>query len=778
MRDFKQSVSFVKGVIGSKKDISDALSDEWPRFRGELLDILERIQEAKDEELESLVKEILRLGLNSPAGEIFKEILEVTVEVEVDLDDASFYSTDGTLSDEAAEPEVPVDTLRQVSEELRLEVRRPDDDVRTLMRPPAPSPPKDAARGGWRKITRFGKSVRRKMSERWRSGEMAEAPKMDAEETGPPAKERVVNTNFADPEHPDKALDKKTPLKSGASYFFCLDIGEYRDDSMEETPVDIPEVPAEAKLTVALFSFEDGLEITPGADVGELKVRGDGQVVVVCQPLAESSLLSKHLEKRLFFPVRAPDVDGVFRMRCNIYCEQLLLQSRVIVAHVMRQPQRLKGEEQALTSELDYTLSQRLDPKDLTQLARHKLSILLNDNDDGTHSFHVLGSDDEDLFKSEAVRFGEGELNGMINIARERLRLASWGEIDRWQSGRAFKYSDRQRDLDRLRADLFNLAQWGYEFYNKVIARLAGGEYKVKDLEKIMAEPGFVQIALKQSPSYIVPAALIYDYRILTNQKGYSLCPSFEEAFHRNTPLAEHECFLGRCPSRGQLKTICPSGFWGFRHNLGLPLSNSKEDLVARITYEKEIEIVVGAATNMDLITAHRESLLKLRPKMAMNFADTGDEVFDALKKSPHIVYFYCHGGYVGGALFLQVGSDERIMESHFRALDICWADPRPLVFLNGCHTTAADPMNALSFFSTLLEYSKSAGVIGSEITIYEEMATTFAEECFREFLNGEAIGKAIRSARLKLLSEGNPLGLVYIPFVQAGLSLKQQNGK
>lgn len=65
--------------------------------------------------------------------------------------------------------------------------------------------------------------------------------------------------------------------------------------------------------------------------------------------------------------------------------------------------------------------------------------------------------------------------------------------------------------------------------------------------------------------------------------------------------------------------------------------------------------------------------------------------------------------------------------------------------------------------------------MIGTEITIYEEMATVFAEEFFRRFVGGEAVGMAIRNARLKLLEEGNPLGLEYIPYVVAGLKLVKQ---
>jgi hypothetical protein len=52
-------------------------------------------------------------------------------------------------------------------------------------------------------------------------------------------------------------------------------------------------------------------------------------------------------------------------------------------------------------------------------------------------------------------------------------------------------------------------------------------------------------------------------------------------------------------------------------------------------------------------------------------------------------------------------------------------------------------------------------------------LATAFAEECLRRFLDGAPIGEAVRDARLALLAQGNPLGLAYIPFVIASLRLR-----
>ena len=98
----------------------------------------------------------------------------------------------------------------------------------------------------------------------------------------------------------------------------------------------------------------------------------------------------------------------------------------------------------------------------------------------------------------------------------------------------------------------------------------------------------------------------------------------------------------------------------------------------------------------------------------------------------------------------------------------------RPLVFINGCHTTALTPDVPLEFVSLFLEMSEASAVIGTEITIFEPLAVAFAEAFLPRFLAGTPLGEAVRGARLALLKDGNPLGLVYIPYALAGLRLVQ----
>ena len=584
---------------------------------------------------------------------------------------------------------------------------------------------------------------------------------------------RVVNTGFAPQAQADTPPDPKMPLQAGQSYYFWLDVGRPNFHSIEETPLPLPEgLPEEARLTVALFAFKDEIQITPGSDVGELQLQPDGTARVVGGPAKPPGIPpgSDLLDRRLFFPVKAPDRAGTFRLRCNIYYEQVLVQSRLIHARVMRRPRRIK--RRALRSVVDYALSHTLQPDHLTRLAPHRLSLMLNSDGDGTH---VLIFGEKGEFKNEAT-LSPPELKQPIENARQALWKVSWGDENPW-AGQAYRYKDQQCDPGRLRGDLINLAIRGYILYNAIIDKLTGGRKKSDELAALMRRPGLLPIALKQSPSHVLPAALFYDYPLDT-QADHKLCEAFSDALQEATPLEETPCFNAACPRCGELDYVCPSGFWGYRHCLGIPVSVAPgTDVPPEIVVQGELQMVVGVATNLNQLEDHLPKLQKLISPRGWHYSENRDTILQQLKSTKsHLVYFYCHGGLASHVPYLQVGSNAYIEGSNLRAYRIYWDSPRPLVFTSGCHTTALDPEQAINLVQDFIS-TGGAGVIGTEITIFEPLACDFAEECLRRFLaGGVSIGEAVRGARLKLLKEGNPLGLVYIPFVLPSLHLLEQS--
>lgn len=589
-------------------------------------------------------------------------------------------------------------------------------------------------------------------------------------------KERVVNTGFSERENASKSL-KGIPLECGKSYYFWLDFDKHDSSSIEKTPIPVPveHLPTDALLKVTLFNFEGEIEITEGADVGELKLLPDGSAMVNRQPGGQTELLPAGLAgNRLFFPVKAPLKNGISRLRCNIYYEQILVQARLIRAKIMLNP---KPDKDALVSIVDYSLSHTLLPAHLTKLKPHRLSLMLNPDGNKTHAL-IFGQKEDTLFKEDAV-LSSTELKTPVENARKALRKVSWGNPDPW-SGQQYKYKHKNPDIKQLSKDIINLAISGYILYNALIDKLTGGRKRSYRLAELMLTPGMIQIALKQSPSQVIPAALFYDYPLDTQAAQHKLCDTFINALRKKEPLEGIPCFNGSCPNYDKLDYVCPGGFWGYRHFLGTPVSlddqNGSRDVAPEIVIKGRTEFIAGVATNLDRLDEHMGKLKALSDNLGWHYSEHRTEIINLLRViKSHIIYFYCHGEYgTNNTLFLQVGKgNEYIDGSILRANRIMWDDPGPLVFINGCHTTAVDPEQAINLVQDFVG-SGGAGVIGTEITIFEPLACDFAEECLRLFLSGKSsIGEAVRSARLKLLKEGNPLGLVYIPFILPSLHIK-----
>lgn len=623
----------------------------------------------------------------------------------------------------------------------------------------------------------------------------------------------LVNLGFSRKDAADHKVPKHEPLQCGQSYYFRLMIGKEADEAAIGTPheIDLTKVPAEAVLTVAIFGFEKELVITPGQDIGELKIEKNGSVKVQRQPVKSIPLSAKppaaFLEDYLLFPISVPDTEGTYRLRCSIYCGQVLVQSYVVSANVKRTTKPVYPE--ACAQQLDYVLSQSLRADHLASINKepHLLSLMVNDNGDGTHGFRFFGDDGKERFKDDAQIDGQ-QLSGYLKQARAALRRVSWGDEDEWNGKPgSYRYPTENFDEKKLARDLAYLASAGWDIYYSFSQHLQADQ---DALEKLLANSGLIQIALKLSPRAVLPAAVLYDYawnpqlyQPFANE-DFKLCPSFSKALNeaRNggPPLEDCVCFHGGCELKQKMiekpgedlgPIICPSGFWGYRHLLGLPLTldGVNTDIPPVIEYKDSLQMFACVSTDGDFIERdpHLEKLNKLEGLKFERDNSYAPFVTRLRSNVPQVLYFYCHGGVKAGSFnpFLQVGNKndlkDEINPPNWRFQRIKWKGPNPLVFINGCHTTSMNPEVTLDFVSSFVQTSGAAGVIGTEITIFEPLAVRFAEECFKRFVGAPPftekmpIGRAVRGARLELLRQGNPLGLVYIPYAVASLRLEEK---
>jgi hypothetical protein len=391
------------------------------------------------------------------------------------------------------------------------------------------------------------------------------------------------------------------------------------------------------------------------------------------------------------------------------------------------------------------------------------------------------------------------------------MHKVSWGNEDEWDPDPnkklSYRYQNSPFDKKKLATDLAYLARAGWRIYAAFLSSL---NVKPKALAALLANPGLIQIALKLSPKAVLPAAIVYDYPWKPSvfdlpTADFDLCPTFSDALDQaragGPPLEDCACFHGGCALKAEIEAmttlldlkavICPSGFWGYRHLLGLPLTQDgvNNDVPPVIEFKDSLRMYACVSTDPGFVERdpHFENLKKLKSELRIERDESYGPFITRLKTpgtpTPQFLYFYCHGGVKAGTLdpFLEFGKGDQIEQPDWLGEGIEWTGPNPLVFINGCHTTALNPEVTLDFVSAFVQWSGAAGVIGTEITIFEPLAVKFAEECFKRFIGAAPykepmpIGQAVRGARLELLRQGNPLGLVYIPYAVASLRLEEK---
>ncbi|WP_424923406.1 CHAT domain-containing protein [Actinocrispum wychmicini] len=477
-----------------------------------------------------------------------------------------------------------------------------------------------------------------------------------------------------------------------------------------------------------------------------------------------------------------PARSGTARLRCNLYFNQVLVQSRLVQVMVTQRTRRMPD---ALRSVVDFRIADPATSLADTTIA-HAASLHLEGDGRGTHELRVVADGGTELLCAGAT-IRDGQLATQIKLARSALQRVAWGTDTPWREGLVYRYAT-PAPYAQLTSDLINLAVNGFRLHHLLLRGL--GQTRGTSafdmactLGKALRRPGYVQFALRDGAQHVLPAALLYDLPLDTQAPRIQVCADFEAAMRAGQVLGA-PCFGGTCRQVDDPDdtVVCPGGFWGYRHALGLPVSvGPAAGLPSHLDGRDGGWLTGGVYCDFQLVDEHRTALLHLLPGLRIELAENRRQTFDALREiQPHVVYFYCHGGVERAVPYLRVGrgtTEPVITPDNLFHKGIRWAEHRPLVFLNGCRTTDLSPESAIEFVSFFVQDAWACGVIGTEITVFESLAAEFAEECLRGFLaHGLPIGLAVRQARIALLARGNPLGLAYVPFVAPAIQFRRNH--
>jgi hypothetical protein len=631
---------------------------------------------------------------------------------------------------------------------------------------------------------------------------------------------RFVNAHFSSWSDGELSfLDQKdTRLITGETYLLGVQIGPQQEH---------------VQVYGATALLEEIFRWTPDKTGVWLEVGLTGlDFEVLGEPLQEIWLPRDDASETIYFAV-VPQTTKVARLRYCLYYKSDLIQSFRLaaltrrpkdshdppltvrtkrLAHALDLPATAVGDVGYLPK-LEYSVTANLG--DAPKRPKRAVSIVANDLD-GRPVITVKGPD---LFE---IRTND-DLPDHVDVIRHTLEHITESPIGgedshRWMYNYGTLEQPNVGDEDKLKEALTKLATEGWILYDAIVH-----EKGRKQLATTLQDEGQTIHVAHILLEKVIPWAIVYDRRYDPCRKlddngnpvAHDVCLAALPDENGQFPNIECEkdpnCLLhpDRCQerlARGEPSllpdtVVCPKHFWGFKHIIELPpqqtttpQENGQQQGGSRQGREQQTCILTSPPTQMTaglhahlpLFDKHLQELEDLIREPSINAewrsrASHRDLILKNLKDTDlDLIYFYCHAsdkdaskGKVHPYLEFQDEDEDSPGMLNAAALDHnqLWAH-HPLVFLNGCRTAGFSPRAISPFITKLVEGRGAAGVIGTEISVWEELAGEMALRFFREFLSGSTAGEALLSARRALLAKYNPLGLIYTLYAAANLRL------
>ncbi|MFE0418933.1 CHAT domain-containing protein [Streptomyces tendae] len=632
----------------------------------------------------------------------------------------------------------------------------------------------------------------------WRLGDKASAKSRARRAEASPADRRYLNLSLTWPIS-QQVVPHDWLLGAGARYQVRLDIGQLdRDSLLRDSGKPLPDhaLPHEddggrgdwLQITVLSEDF-----LVPDRRHAVFLPLDGAAYVCPCSPGGAHACRPEHRGQYVWIPVTAPDGPrSEASLRVTVAYRGNLLQSATVHARVAEQEESSGG---SLRAEVDFTLTSGF--LGLDDLPRRDAAIRVSRGYDGALVVDVDGGDRP----VSTFWLTEAQIEGALSRARAVLT-----DVHATRAVPAESPGDKGTPpLDRLgadntkspaefRDDLWRLAAVGWDLLH-LLAPVPAQRAALRDR---LREPTTIQICRQQGQPLMFPWALVYDIPVDTGDS-----PLYCEAGLKHARLGDG---AGRaCPdsTRHARNTVCPYGFWGFRHAIEQPTSRKDRGTLPLRAGRgvRAPHMTVGRALTLPLADLSERHLTSLRQQFGaanVRDCDSRESLLDELFRADQdCVYFYCHGrrredpADRTGATELEIGNGERVRPADISArmtetTDASgtagvvvakgwrdWEKNAPLVFLNGCHTTDDTPGTWLTFVDVFSSLG-AAGVIGTEISVGQNFAGEVAQSFWRHFLDGLTVGESLHRVRAELLGKGNLLGLAYTAYCCADLRLNR----
>jgi hypothetical protein len=450
----------------------------------------------------------------------------------------------------------------------------------------------------------------------------------------------------------------------------------------------------------------------------------------------------------------APPRDGPAQLRFGVYFQNHLVQSFLLNAHVAPEEAESQGKA-VLTIEMVFSRTESF--ANLGDLGRRALSVAVNESPaTAAHAFMLKCGD-----TTAEVRLAESILKKQVESFRAALAAQKNKQGEPLYPA---KLPAGQPPPAAAVALLRKLATVGAKLHKAIFVRDQSGELKAGLRALLTTSDQSIQV-VRHDPSYAFPWPVLYDREL----------PRVDA---KHAPVCWN-VVPGKCPHKDDDPVYCALGFWGIRHHIEQLCRTDGGDPVRFVVSEPRgarVQVVNAIATPAtgEMVTELQRELSAEAVVDVLPSIDLIAHLWDDAKRPAQLIVI-AHGELDDEAVRLVLVpesnwlSSDAVTDRELRAG--AWTAPRSVVLLMACRS-ASTTLETPNDLTMAFDSAGAAAVIGTECSVFSDVAARFAREITLRLWKGRHFGPSMTEARRVLMGEGNPLGLAFCSVGDADLTL------
>jgi hypothetical protein len=316
---------------------------------------------------------------------------------------------------------------------------------------------------------------------------------------------------------------------------------------------------------------------------------------------------------------------------------------------------------------------------------------------------------------------------------------------------------------------LLDLAVIGHGLWGYLSAELERTPDFRRRLQEAMRPPGAVQLSTKDHPSQILPLQVLYDRNLDTAAPTYLKLCSATANWLDDASDGDPLCLTGECPEDGSTKHVCVAAFWGIRHGISINPAHRTGELRSTVESGAKPATTLATTTDQNVVPYWQthEASLKQILDVPSQTATTAPPIFNSLESDKSVLLYVlahvdCKPDHP--RIWMSDGPDGAFDWSTLNAAQPSLQEHQPVVFINACASAAMSPERLLSLIDEFFLY-RASGAVGTEISVFVDFATFFADVVLNRYAGGETLSQSLRRGRIEGLRHMNPMGFAYLGF-------------